>query len=112
VTNNPDTAVSSPLGKMPVRLDEKLQPGDTAVAAEFQYMELRSPPAADPANAVPRKRADCSRTPKPAGLCLRDAGHFAERDGRRAEQDRSVYQFAHAVLREVVRKQRLDCRLP
>jgi hypothetical protein len=36
VTNKPDTAVSSPFGKMPVRLDEKVQPGDTAVAAEFQ----------------------------------------------------------------------------
>jgi hypothetical protein len=28
-------------------------------------MELRSPPAADPAKAEPRKRADCSRTPNP-----------------------------------------------
>src|SRR5436190_21939030 len=65
VTKRPVCAVSSVRPNTAVRLDEELHPVLDAVAAEFQNMELRSTPAADPANADPRNCADCSRTPKP-----------------------------------------------
>src|SRR5262245_16514394 len=55
LTNKPAWPVSSPPAKMAVKLEDALHPENVAVAAEFQYMELMSPPAAEPANAEPRK---------------------------------------------------------
>jgi hypothetical protein len=43
-------------------------PGAVTNAEGFQYIELTSPPAAAPANDVPKNAADCSGTAKPPAI--------------------------------------------
>jgi hypothetical protein len=62
---------------MAVKFEDKLHPGSAAVAAEFQNIELISVPAAEPANAEPRKYADCSRTLKPPAYAASVASEVA-----------------------------------
>ena len=61
-------AVTSEEGESSVPLASALKPGTVVMAAEFQNIELISPPAAVPAKSGPWKSAKCSRTANPPAL--------------------------------------------